>query len=144
MNIPPIDRSQADQFLRLLGKDPTTARLRAFPHRLNPKRHHPKTNPSGIKARAGAYDLALASRWQREERGVYLLVNEGGDRDAKITACQAFWVEWDNHPVEWQLRGWREFGLGEPSITVTTGGKSALLYWVLDQPITPDQWRPIQ
>jgi hypothetical protein len=154
VNIPPIDRGQADQFLQLLGKDPSTARLRAFPHRLNPKRHDPKTNPNGIKARAGAYDLAVAGRWQREERGIYLVINDGGDRDDSavvkgvhkpgITACLAFWVEWDNRPVEWQLQGWREFGLGEPSITVTTGGKSAHLYWVLDQPITPDQWRPIQ
>jgi hypothetical protein len=154
VNIPPIDRSQADHFLELLGKDPATARLRAFPHRLNPKRHDPKTNPNGIKARAGAYDLALASRWQRDERGIYLVINDGGDRDEGavvkgvykpgITACLAFWVEWDNRPVEWQLQGWREFGLGEPSIIVTTGGKSAHLYWVLDQPITPDQWRPIQ
>ena len=154
MNIPPIDRSQADQFLQLLGKEPSTARLRAFPHRLNPKRHDPKTNPNGIKARAGAYNLALASRWQREERGIYLVINNGGDRDEGavlkgvhkpgITACLAFWVEWDNRPIEWQLQGWREFGLGEPSITVTTGGKSAHLYWVLDEPITPDQWRPIQ
>jgi len=154
VNIPPIDRSQADQFLQLLGKDPATARLRAFPHRLNPKRHDPKTNPNGIKARAGAYDLALASRWQCEERGIYLVINDGGDRDDSavvkgvhkpgITACLAFWVEWDNRPVEWQLQGWREFGLGEPSITVTTGGKSAHLYWVLDQPISPYQWRPIQ
>jgi hypothetical protein len=154
VNIPPIDRSHADQFLQLLGKDPATARLRAFPHRLNPKRHNPKTNPRGITGRAGAYDLDLASRWQREERGIYLVINDGGDRDDSavvkgvhrpgITSCLAFWVEWDNRPVEWQLQGWREFGLGEPSITVTTGGKSVHLYWVLDQPIPPDQWRPIQ
>lgn len=154
MNIPPIDRAQADRFLSLLGKDPATARLRAFPHRLNPNRFNADTNPNGIKARAGAYDLAKASLWQREQRGVYLVINDGGDRDESatikgilkpgITACRAFWVEWDNRPVEWQLQGWREFGLGEPSITVTTGGKSAHLYWVLTEPITPDRWRPIQ
>ena len=154
MNIPPIDRAQADKFLSLLGKDPATARLRAFPHRLNPNRFNADTNPNGIKARAGSYDLAKASLWQREQRGVYLVVNDGGDRDESITvrgvvkpgitACRAFWVEWDNRPVEWQLQGWREFGLGEPSITVTTGGKSAHLYWVLTEPIAPDRWRPIQ
>lgn len=154
MNISPIDRAQADKFLSLLGKDPATARLRAFPHRLNPNRFNADTNPNGITARAGAYDLAKASAWQREQRGVYLVINDGGDRDESatvkgvlkpgITVCRAFWVEWDNRPVEWQLQGWREFGLGEPSITVTTGGKSAHLYWVLTEPITPDRWRPIQ
>ena len=154
MNIPPIDRAQANKFLSLLGKDPATARLRAFPHRLNPNRFNADTNPNGITPRAGAYDLAKASTWQREQRGVYLVINDGGDRDESatvrgvfkpgITTCRAFWVEWDNRPVEWQLQGWREFGLGEPSITVTTGGKSAHLYWVLTEPITPDRWRPIQ
>jgi hypothetical protein len=154
VNISPIDRAQADKFLSLLGKDPATARLRAFPHRLNPNRFNADTNPNGITARAGAYDLAKASAWQREQRGVYLVINDGGDRDESatvkgvlkpgITVCRAFWVEWDNRPVEWQLQGWREFGLGEPSITVTTGGKSAHLYWVLTEPITPDRWRPIQ
>jgi len=144
VNIPPIHRGQADKFLQLLGKDPVTARLRAFPHRLNPDRFDAKANPNGIKARAGAYDLSMASLWQREGRGLYLVVNGGGDRDDAITDCVAFWVEWDNKPVEWQLQGWREFGLGEPSITVTTGGKSAHLYWVLDKPISPERWRPIQ
>ncbi len=144
MTIPPIDRGQADQFLALLGKDPAAARLRAFPHRLNPRRHNEKTNPNGIKARKGRYDLAEASRWQREGRGVYLVINDGGDIDEDITLCRAFWVEWDNRPVDWQLTAWREFGLGEPSIIVTTGGKSAHLYWVLSEPITPDRWLPIQ
>ena len=144
MTIPPIDRGQADQFLSLLGKDPAAARLRAFPHRLNPNRYDEKTNPDGIRARKGAYDLNAASRWQREGRGVYLVINVGGDVDSNITACVAFWVEWDTKPLEWQLQAWREFGLGEPSFIVTTGGKSAHLYWVLSEPIPVEQWRPIQ
>ena len=144
MTIPPIHRGQADQFLALLGKDPETARLRAFPHRLNPNRHDPKTNPNGIKARKGAYDLTVAHQWQREGRGVYLVINCGGDVDDAITLCRAFWVEWDTKPLAWQLEAWREFGLGEPSFIVTTGGKSAHLYWVLSEPITVERWRPIQ
>jgi hypothetical protein len=144
VTIPPIDRGQADQFLFLLGKSPETARLRAFPHRLNPNRYDEKTNPDGIRARKGAYDLNIASRWQREGRGVYLVINCGGDVDSDITACVAFWVEWDTKPLEWQLQAWRQFGLGEPSFIVTTGGKSAHLYWVLSEPITVDRWRPIQ
>jgi hypothetical protein len=144
VTIPPIDRGQADQFLSLLGKDPAAARLRAFPHRLNPDRYDEKTNPDGIRARKGAYDLNAASRWQREGRGVYLVINAGGDVDSDITACVAFWVEWDTKPLEWQLQAWREFGLGEPSFIVTTGGKSAHLYWVLSEPISVERWRPIQ
>jgi hypothetical protein len=144
VTIPPIHRGQADQFLSLLGKDPSAARLRAFPHRLNPNRYDPKTNPNGIRARKGAYDLTVAHQWQREGRGVYLVINDGGDDDNAITLCRAFWVEWDTKPLAWQLEAWREFGLGEPSFIVTTGGKSAHLYWVLSEPITVERWRPIQ
>jgi hypothetical protein len=144
VTIPPIHRGQADQFLSLLGKDPAAARLRAFPHRLNPNRYDPKTNPNGIKARKGGYDLTVAHQWQREGRGVYLVINCGGDDDNAITLCRAFWVEWDTKPLAWQLEAWREFGLGEPSFIVTTGGKSAHLYWVLSEPITVERWRPIQ
>jgi hypothetical protein len=137
VTIPPIHRGQADQFLLLLGKDPAAARLRAFPHRLNPDR-------SAIGARKGAYDLTVAHQWQREGRGVYLVINCGGDDDNAIALCRAFWVEWDTKPLAWQLEAWREFGLGEPSFIVTTGGKSAHLYWVLSEPITVERWRPIQ
>ena len=144
MTIPPIHRGHADRFLSLLGKDPATARLRAFPHRLNPNRYDEKTNPNGIRARKGSYDLTVAHQWQREGRGVYLVINDGGDIDDAITLCLAFWVEWDTKPLEWQLQAWREFGLGEPSFIVTTGGKSAHLYWALSEPITVERWRPIQ
>jgi hypothetical protein len=144
MLIPPINGDEALRFLSALGKSPSTTRLRAFPHRSNPRKFNEKTNPNGIKARAGDFDLVAAHRWQQEERGIYLVVNDGGDKDATITACRAFFLEWDTRPVSWQLNAWREFGLAEPSIIVTTGGKSAHLYWVLSDPITPDRWAPIQ
>lgn len=144
VTVSPIDAAQADRFLSLLGKEPATARLRAFPHRDNPNKWHPEHRPSGIKARKGPYDLAAASRWQQEGRGVYLVVNDGGDSDAQITACRAFFLEWDDRPVPWQLSAWQRYGLGEPTISITTGGKSAHLYWVLSEPIPPAQWIPIQ
>jgi hypothetical protein len=139
-----MDAAQADRFLSLLGKEPATARLRAFPHRGNPNKWHPEERPNGIKARKGPYDLAAASRWQQDGRGVYLVVNDGGDNDAQITACRAFFLEWDDRPVPWQLSAWQRYGLGEPTISITTGGKSAHLYWVLNEPIPPSQWIPVQ
>ena len=75
---------------------------------------------------------------------VYFVVNDGGDREADITACRAFFVEWDDRPIEWQLTAWRELGLPEPSFQVLTGGKSVHNYWVLDEPCRVDQWRNIQ
>ncbi len=144
MNVPPIDAAQADRFLSLLGKDPATARLRAFPHRDNPRKWNPKTNPNGIRARKGPYNLHEANGWQQGERGVYLVTGDGGDDDADITACRAFFLEWDDKPVTWQLTAWQEYGLGEPTFIVTTGGKSAHLYWTLQEPLSPDEWRPVQ
>lgn len=137
MTVPPIDRAQADRFLGLLGKPQAAARLRAFPHRDNPRK-------ATIGPRKGPYDLNAASRWQQDGRGVYLVINDGGDADDAITACRAFFLEWDDRPVPWQLNAWHHFGLGEPTISITTGGKSAHLYWVLTEPIAPAEWIPIQ
>ena len=137
MTVPPIDRAQADRFLSLLGKTPAATRLRAFPHRLNPNR-------DTIGARKGPYNLSTADTWQQQGRGVYVVVNNGGDRADQITSCPAVFVEWDNRPIEWQLTAWQSLGFGEPSIIVRTGGKSAHCYWLLDEPITPDQWAPLQ
>ena len=137
VTVPSIDAAQADRFLSLLGKDPATARLRAFPHRDNPRK-------ASIGPRKGAYDQNLASHWQSEGRGIYLVINTGGDNDAAISSCVAFFLEWDDRPVPWQLSAWQRYGLGEPTISITTGGKSAHLYWVLSEPIPPARWIPIQ
>jgi len=132
-----IDRSAAQQFLSLLGKDPASARLRAFPHRANPAKGQ-------IGARKGPFDLVVADQWQREGRGIYLVINDGGDRKSVITACRAFFVEWDDRPIDWQLNAWRELGLPEPSLIVLSGGKSAHCYWLLQHPIPPQEWAPLQ
>ena len=132
-----IDRGAANQFLSLLGKDPASARLRAFPHRANPAK-------AVIGARKGPFDLEAAEQWQREGRGIYLVINDGGDSKREINACRAFFVEWDDRPIDWQLNAWRELGLPEPSLIVLSGGKSAHCYWLLEQPIPPQEWAPLQ
>jgi hypothetical protein len=132
-----IDRAASNQFLSLLGKDPASARLRAFPHRANPAKGR-------IGARKGPFDLEAAEQWQQEGRGIYLVINDGGDRKSEITACRAFFVEWDDRPIDWQLNAWRELGLPEPSLIVLSGGKSAHCYWLLEQPIAPQEWAPLQ
>lgn len=132
-----IDCTAANQFLSLLGKNPASARLRAFPHRANPAKGR-------IGARKGPFDLAAAEQWQREGRGIYLVINDGGDSKREINACRAFFVEWDDRPIDWQLRAWRQLGLPEPSLIVLSGGKSAHCYWLLDTPIPPQEWEPLQ
>lgn len=137
MTVPQIDWGEAERFLTLLGKTPESARLRSFPHRHN-------ANRKAIGSRKDSFNQATAQRWQNEQRGLYLVINDGGDKDEDITSCAAFFVEWDNKPIDWQLTAWQSFGFGEPSIIVTTGGKSAHCYWVLNSPIAPDRWQPIQ
>jgi hypothetical protein len=133
----PLDEAQVKRFLALLGKDPATARFRAFPHKDNPHR-------TEIGARKGPFDLQAFAVWQVQGRGIYVVINDGGDTKASITSCRAFFCEWDDRPISEQLNAWRTLGLGEPTFIVLTGGKSAHLYWVLKDPIAPDQWAPVQ
>ena len=132
-----IDFDEARRFLHALGKPAGTIRLRAFYHALNPK----KANDAGRK---GAPSRSVMQQWQDEGRGVYVVINDGGDKDAEITTCRAFFCEWDDRPTEWQLTAWKELNLPEPTVQVSTGGKSIHSYWVLTDPITPKYWELIQ
>ena len=132
-----IDRQTARRFLSLLGKEPASTRLRAFPHRGDPRRGQ-------IGARKGSFDLGRAERWQREGRGIYVVINNGGDRNHDIHSCRALFVEWDDRPIAWQLGAWRELGLPEPTALVRTGGRSVHCYWVLQEPLPPAEWTPLQ
>jgi hypothetical protein len=133
----PVDFSAARQFLKILGKTKEVTRLRAF----YPSGHPFKAGDSGRKAPPSA---AIIDEWQAEGRGVYVVINDGGDTDSEITACRAIFCEWDNRPKDWQVTAWQELQLPEPSLQVDTGGKSIHTYWVLADPIAPDQWRSMQ
>jgi hypothetical protein len=132
-----FNRDEANAFIRALRKPAAGIRLRGF----YPTDHPLKPTDSGRKSGPSPDTI---NKWQAEGRGVYIVINDGGDTDAEITACRAFFTEWDDRPKEWQINAWKEFGLPEPTIQVDTGGKSVHSYWVLADPITPDQWKPIQ
>lgn len=132
-----IDFDEARRFIALLGKPAGTIRMRAFLH----KEHEDKASDKGRK---GGASKPLIRQWQAEGRGVYVVVNDGGDVDADITDCRAFFAEWDDRPREWQLTAWQELGLPEPTFQIDTGGKSIHSYWVLADPITPNHWRLVQ
>jgi len=124
-------------FLKVIGKPTGTARLRGF----FPAGHPAKSTDSGRKAPPSR---GVVEKWQTEGRGVYVVINDGGDTDAEITGCRAFFCEWDDRPKPWQLTAWRDLGLPEPTIQVDTGGKSIHNYWVLSDPISPQHWRILQ
>ena len=83
-----IDFSEARRFIALLGKPAGTIRLRAFLH----KEHQDKASDKGRK---GGARKPLIKQWQEEGRGVYVVINDGGDTNAEITACRAFFAEWN-------------------------------------------------
>ena len=132
-----FDRDEARAFIRALRKPADTIRLRAFYHSDNPA----KQNDSGRK---GGPDPALIQQWQEEGRGIYIVINDGGDKDSDITHCRAIFCEWDDRPVEWQITAWQDLGLPEPTLQIATGGKSIHNYWIFSETISPDQWLPLQ
>jgi predicted P-loop ATPase len=132
-----LDRSEWRSFLDILGKDIKTVRLRSF----FPKGHPLKATDHGKKSHA---DGEWIHRMQSEGRGVYIVVNDGGDTDSEIIACRAFFVEWDDRSQEEQINAWKELGLPQPTMQINTGGKSIHNYWVLKKTIDPKTWKPIQ
>lgn len=116
-------------FLELLGKVPATTRLRTF---------------LGKGAKSG-WDLKKAAKWNQNGGGVYVVINDGGDSNAQITSCPALFVEWDDGAsIEVQRDRWQALNLPEPTVMVWTGGKSVHCYWVLQEPMAPAEWRPLQ
>jgi len=138
---PHPDLDQIKRFLELLGKPKGGSRLRGFFPSGDPR----KDQDRGRKG-PGAQEnpLQIIEEWQKDGRGVYVVINDGGDTDAEITRCRALFCEWDDKPTEWQVQAWEELGLPEPTIQVATGGRSIHCYWVLADPLPPERWRGLQ
>jgi predicted P-loop ATPase len=125
------------QQLELLGYGPGD--------RVNYRAFLPGTKDSGRKASAVLPKLPLElAQWQSEGRGVYVVVNPGGHKDSDVSQCRAVFFEHDDLPKDISRDLWRGLGLPEPTLQVDTGGKSIHSYWVLTEPVTPDQWRSLQ
>jgi predicted P-loop ATPase len=132
-----LDLSQTKLFTSILKKEKGNLRLRAF----YPSGHPFKSSDSGRK---GEPKRATVEEWQNEGRGVYAVINDGGDTDSEITKCRAVFCEWDDRPKEWQVDAWKGLGLPEPTLQVDTGGKSIHNYWVFAEPISVDDWKSLQ
>ena len=132
-----IDREQWRLFLKTLGKTKDKVRLRAF----FPKGHLLKADDRGKKSDA---NIDWITKCQEEGRGVYLVVNDGGDTDSSITHCKALFCEWDDRSKTEQIEAWKNLGLHEPSLQIDTGGKSIHNYWILKKAVDPKTWKPIQ
>ena len=122
---------EAKRFLNLLGKDPDKTWIRCL-------------KPWLAASSTGSDTQHL---WLRPDANAYFITGNGDPANGKtvtdsdIKSCPALFVEWDDKPVAWQLIAWQEFGLPEPTISVSTGGKSIHHYWVLNEPMEPKAWR---
>lgn len=75
-------------------------------------------------------------------RGIYYVVNSGGERDSEITQYNAFFVENDKLPIQQQHALLDNCQL-LPSIRVETL-KSVHAYWLIEGECTETEWRDIQ
>jgi hypothetical protein len=150
------DDGEAERFLRLLGKDPAAtwfAGLKPIPG----KGSLPSVSRKGADLRG--FDAAALEAENKAGSAIYFRTGDadqatgknkktgkptGAVCDVDITCCRAVFVEWDKQPIEWQLTAWQELQLPEPTAMVHSGGKSIHCYWVLSQPMTPDEWRVLQ
>lgn len=139
----PIDWAAAEQFLSAIGRNGDTL-ARLFPpkgidastrqrltgsHR-SPGRTIPITRRDAIQA---AHD---------DGRGLYVVINPGGNRKNDITHCVAYWAEFDDCPEATQLELVELSAMPPPSLIVRTGGKSLHFYWLLSTPVDDrDEWQ---
>ena len=131
-----FDSDAVKLHMQALGKNGDT-RLRAFYDKTDPR----KAKDSGRKGRLSQEEI---ERCIKDKRGVYFVVNDGGDTDDEIVACRALFCEWDDAPKDWQVNAWQELGLPAPTIQIDSGNKSIHNYWRLSETITPEKWRELQ
>ena len=134
----------AREFLKLLGKDPERVWLRAL---------KPGSGASQRRGMTTTADRAWIDDKTRAGFNLYVVIGEatratgrgGGVQDSDITAISAVFVEWDDGAdINEQAARPAALGLPEPTVMVSTGGKSVHAYWVLEQPMAPANWRPLQ
>jgi twinkle protein len=85
--------------------------------------------------------LAAVEAFNRD-RGVYFVVNAGGDSDASITRFTAFFAERDEGTLEAQHEALDALPV-PPAIRVETR-KSVHAYWPIEGPCSEAEWRDVQ
>lgn len=87
-------------------------------------------------------DLHKELKQANQKRGVYFVVNAGGDTDKSITRFNAWFAEDDGRPLDEQHRMLDAAPL-MPSIRVETR-KSVHAYWLIAGECSEDEWRDVQ
>ena len=144
------DPEQAKRFLLDLGKNPDETYIRT----VTPKRG---ANLIRRGSDLRGFDADVLDAESRAGANIFYVTGDsttatgkkpngqpsGCVCDKDITICRSLFVEHDHRSIEWQLKAWQEQGLPEPSVMVTTGGKSVHCYWKLVEPIDKDTWSKV-
>ena len=135
-----FQKDEAMVFLELLGKDPADTWLRCIKPGRNGASEHQGLDSRWIDIKSDAgYNLyaVIGNATTATGKG-------GGVQDTDITNVPALFVEWDDGAsIEEQIQRWQSLKLPEPTVMVSTGGKSVHCYWVLQQPLPPLEWKRI-
>jgi putative DNA primase/helicase len=86
------------------------------------------------------HDPAIIShlRSLNETRGIYFVVNSGGDKDDEIIRYNAFYAEYDDLSIDEQLRRFKSAPVLPSILNVTK--KSVHVYWLLRGPCSEEKW----
>jgi hypothetical protein len=121
-----FDPEAAADFAALLGRPGAPLNLRAFPPTSasaeTKKRIGPRKPPWG--------DTATIEQAQAEGRGIYAVINPGGDTKASITHAVAHFAESDEGTKDEQWARVAASPLPPPSFVIDGGGRSLHFYWV--------------
>ena len=121
-----FDPGAAADFAALLGRPGAPLNLRAFPPTSasaeTKKRIGPRKPPWG--------NADAITTCQLEGRGIYAVINPGGDNKASITHAVAHFAESDDGTKDEQWAKVAASPLPPPSFVVDGGGRSLHFYWV--------------
>ena len=139
--------SEAKRFLELLGKDNAATWLRA----IDPVKTRKRSGGADYQGVASKADKAWIDAKTAAGFNVYAITGNAAAikgtsvKDTDITRCPALFVEWDDGAdIDTQAQRWQALELPEPTLMVSTGGKSVHCYWVLLEPMAPEPWRVLQ
>ncbi|MDO4549110.1 MAG: phage/plasmid primase, P4 family [Clostridia bacterium] len=132
-NIEPVDCLLSPQeFLQAFCHDDEAICLRVFDDRPKANTAHPFRGKNfSIPLERLDEIMPLLKRHNEKKRGIFFVVNRGGQKDADINRITAHFVENDKLPVDEQLKLYRDFQL-PPSILVRTR-RSVHAYWLMDK-----------
>ncbi|MGB3642666.1 MAG: DUF3987 domain-containing protein [Rivularia sp. (in: cyanobacteria)] len=135
-----FDAEQAIEQLRLLNyQDGDQVFLRAF----YPTKHK-KKGARKESFKFPHFPKSKIEEWQKDNMGIYFVVNGFGQNKESITHGRALFFEYDDRPKENQKDIWKSLELPTPTFQLDTGGKSIHTYYVYDESVTIEDWKRLQ